>query len=319
MEKQLTNVRREMDRVLRECRVKKCLHPNKQECSSKIIKAHSIQNNKILNKLSSEGEVIVATKTSSATGDFGSIGRKIATTFSGFCSKHDNQLFSPIENKNYIPGDLKQEFLFAYRSLSREMIVKEEAKNLYLYLIKEKSVPLSKLLQGTEIGLKDLDSLKEILDSSILSENFDDIETKTIIWNKEFPFAVSSIFNLEYDFKNNLINDLGDLSRRPKPIYLTIFPQDGKTYTLFSYMKKDAETFPFLKEQFLNISQKEQKRRISLMVCLYCENFAISPEKWRGFDKNKRKAITEQFWSSTNLDADNFLNLKQKTSFNLFS
>lgn len=34
--------------IRKESRIKQCLHPNNEECSEKIIGAHSIQNNKIL-------------------------------------------------------------------------------------------------------------------------------------------------------------------------------------------------------------------------------------------------------------------------------
>lgn len=36
----------------RDARIKQCLHSRKEECSEKIIKAHAIQNNRILNKIS---------------------------------------------------------------------------------------------------------------------------------------------------------------------------------------------------------------------------------------------------------------------------
>ena len=38
-------------------RIKQCLYPDHSECSEKIIGAHSIQNNKILKKISDNGEI----------------------------------------------------------------------------------------------------------------------------------------------------------------------------------------------------------------------------------------------------------------------
>ena len=42
-------------KVRKESRIKRCLHPKSDECSEKIIGAHSIQNNKIIKRLSSNG------------------------------------------------------------------------------------------------------------------------------------------------------------------------------------------------------------------------------------------------------------------------
>jgi 3-methyladenine DNA glycosylase AlkC len=44
-------------KVRKESRIKRCLHPKSDECSEKIIGAHSIQNNKIIKRLSSNGIV----------------------------------------------------------------------------------------------------------------------------------------------------------------------------------------------------------------------------------------------------------------------
>ena len=43
----------------KEARFKECIHPNRSECSEKIISAHSIQNNKILAKISDNGKVFM--------------------------------------------------------------------------------------------------------------------------------------------------------------------------------------------------------------------------------------------------------------------
>ena len=77
----------ELYRNLRkETRIKQCLHPDKGSCSEKIIKAHSIQNNKILKKISSNGFVYMPRpKSDNPFAVITKYGRKEATTFTGFC------------------------------------------------------------------------------------------------------------------------------------------------------------------------------------------------------------------------------------------
>lgn len=41
----------------REGQIKQCLHPNKAECTDKIVNAHAIQNNRILTKIAENGLV----------------------------------------------------------------------------------------------------------------------------------------------------------------------------------------------------------------------------------------------------------------------
>jgi len=74
----------------RESRIKQCLHPNSDECSPNIINAHAIQNNRILIKLAVDGCVISTDGLSHMIfQDAQSKGRRIATTFTGFCAYHD--------------------------------------------------------------------------------------------------------------------------------------------------------------------------------------------------------------------------------------
>ena len=61
--------------------IKQCLHPNKDECTDKIVKAHAIQNNRILTKIAENGWVETLNGTSNLIFQSSQEqGRKIATT-----------------------------------------------------------------------------------------------------------------------------------------------------------------------------------------------------------------------------------------------
>ena len=53
------------------------------------------------------------------------VGINSATTFTGFCSLHDQQLFKPIDTELLLPTP-EQVFLLHYRALCRELYVKNE-------------------------------------------------------------------------------------------------------------------------------------------------------------------------------------------------
>ena len=111
---------RKLNKLFNEAKQKSCFIDD-LKCSAKIIKAHSIQNNKILNKLSYNGEVImIASQKDNLGFTTELVGRKKATVFTGFCGYHDNIIFLPIEEKDYCKYDKEQEFLFAFRALAKE-------------------------------------------------------------------------------------------------------------------------------------------------------------------------------------------------------
>jgi hypothetical protein len=222
------------------------------------------------------------------------VGRKAVSVFTGFCSKHDTETFKQIENKDYFLGNKEQEFLFVYRALCREMIAKEEARNIFRYLYKEKKISIKDVQGNTwvdahEKGLSDLNFIKDVLDQKLINKKFDAVKTLSIIIEKNCKFSVSSIFHLEYDFNNRVVNNLNDFQEKVKPLFLTIFPQKDKTYILLSYLKDDHQTYQFLKDQLVDSSLENKTKRISLLITLYCENFACSPEKWDSLTEAERK------------------------------
>ena len=106
-----------------------CLHP---QCSAKTVGCHSQQCNGALSVIAKNGNVIIPSKDSK-----GSIRRMLegksynrrfypenineATKFNGFCSKHDNLLFAPVEKRELVVDDEDQIFAFQCRAISVEV------------------------------------------------------------------------------------------------------------------------------------------------------------------------------------------------------
>ncbi|APB70282.1 hypothetical protein PPYC1_07935 [Paenibacillus polymyxa] len=283
----------------KESTFKECIYRN-IECSNKIIKAHSIQNNKILNKLSLNGNVLYF--------DFGdlynvtkfkNIGRKKATTFSGFCSYHDSSIFSPIENYDYEIGNREQEFLFAYRAFARGYATKKTAINL-LGKINEVLNPrklITKEAQLIEIGLNrtmfEFEKYKQVFNISLKNKDYYRIKTDVIIFDIEYSFAVSAAFFLLGDLKGNMINNPLNLKSKVAPFFLNIFPENGKTIILMSYFNKDKHRYSFIKDQIVNNNIENQQVILSNLVVVNSENIVFSPEKFNNLEEAKRNELYE--------------------------
>lgn len=284
--------------IKRNTKVIECLCPRKIECSGKIIKAHSIQNNKILNRISKNGLVTqIKLEEALYTQDATKIGRKIATTFSGFCNYHDNQLFKPIEAQDYKPNNKEQEFLFAYRAFAREFNIKKTSEKVYKKCIEIfPNLPyFNGMQEWAKHSLKELNKLNNLFYQSFLNENYEVIETKLVELQKEYLIAVSSVFALEYDFEGNQINQIDNKRQKLKILFLTIFPQSGKTYALISYLKEESEDFEFLEGQILNLKEDIIIKKLNLLIAHYCENFAYSPQKWEQMGKLENKEFIKTF------------------------
>jgi len=102
----------------------RCFWP-KAECQKKAIRAHSIQNRKVLDALVRKGHVVMPQIRidfdSRPSIEFREVGRNQATTFTGLCAVHDNLLFGPIDNSEINLDNYEQLFLLSYRSVLKEL------------------------------------------------------------------------------------------------------------------------------------------------------------------------------------------------------
>ena len=283
--------------------VKGCHFPG---CDGKPIKAHSISNKRLLLKLSENGKVMYISSEHSKAGELVETGRGIATTFSGFCDTHD-KVFLPVDNNDYEPGNAEQEFLFAFRTVAKELSTKLMVKHTFVEQLQGKifagynidTTGFDTYLEGIEIGISDLKSFKSILLDTLGKSKYNVIETAVIIVDYELPMAVSSTFYIELSPEGNLINDLSasGYSTKVKPIFMTVFPQNGKTFCLISYFRKDRSHFTFLQDATKESNTKKQAL-ISNLITIYTENFVALPSFWKGLNPDTKLKYDELYEGS---------------------
>lgn len=279
--------------LIQKYKLEECLHFDKKSCSGNIINAHSIQNNRILNKISDNGHVMMFSY------DFDidemtikKIGRRIATTFSGFCQYHDVEVFKPIENYNYDPNSQEQNCLFAYRALIKELYAKKRLYQIQLGLFAyvDNNINLA-LLKGSKKGLEDLEYCLNKFKGIIKNKKFEKIKNTVIELDKDYQLAVCGAVNIEYDIYGLVVNNLHDHDEKPKPLFINVFPQDNKTYIILNTFEEDENIYNFLK----SIEAHKDKLKILNNLVLCIENMAISPIRWNGFNEDRKSKIINTF------------------------
>ncbi len=278
---------------------KGCFYANNDDvCSSTIANAHSLSKEKVLSKIAENGCVMSFDRNDETPKK---IGYRKATTFKGFCKKHDGILFKPIDDYDYEIGNKEQEFLFAYRVLAKTYYDKKTNKKkferLHKLLIEKDYETLNQygfsgitpddlcymaqrvsiMLQGINKGIDSLEYFKKAMNINLKNKNYYKIQTKVIEFNKEYRFAASLGITLDNDINGRVVNDY---TSPLKPLYLTVFPQGGKSYILLSYHQKNKDTFKFIEEHVLNQPPNKQKVIISNAVIAYGDNFVLSPSMY---------------------------------------
>lgn len=276
----------------KESYIKQCLHPRKDECDEKIIKAHSIQNNRILKRISSNGEVYMPiSKNNLPVVTIDKYGRRVASVFTGFCKKHDKTLFQAIEDRDFVNSE-EQLFLYTYRTFAYEYHRKMESNN-FLNIMAQKTGRDFANSEGFELALKDFLLDKELFDNSIRNKEYNTLTNRVWEFEGEVKFSGSCYYSPEKDFKGIRIQNLENTIPPIRHIFLTVFPQNNKSYAILSWFRRDDELFNSYGRALDKLDLKERKIFISNELLKSGENIAINPEAWDSLSLEKKNRFLE--------------------------
>ena len=293
----------------------RCLHFESDNRCGAFINAHSIQKNGQLSTIADDGHVYTVSRNMGTLkrndGHFAlekhGIGK--VSTFLGFCGRHDNQLFSPIDTWPLHPTG-EQVLLYEYRSICRELFVKENTLELIdsqLAALPATSSALEffeDLKTGTSFGLKNLRRHKEAFDDSLQAKRFADIEY-VLFTSKQRPLlAFSGLFFPEFDFLGRQIQNLANHRIRLDLLTICSAPVVDGWGFLFSWHKTSSPaSTEFMRSLATVIHQKSSSGGDAMfrMVVSNCENLAVSPAWWDGLPAGQQAAVTARLSHGANI------------------
>ncbi len=293
-----------------------CLHPNRSECSQKIVKAHTVPR-KCLEALAQDGHVYMfkgGMKAFNQTGGrvaIETVGINKATVFTGFCGYHDDSLFAPIEKVDYFPSLLNC-FLLAYRSIAREYFMKSAqhalgnpaarvAQYLNRQLDAEATFIMDAHFSGIALGLDDISYHKGRLDALISSNDYSEVEYTSIEIDGSSPIMASFSVYPEFDFNGRQIQDPLDVDARPAVISTAIFSTQAATHVVFSWLSSDKVSQDLVRS-LITKSNDEILEDILKFSFESSDNVSISPTFWNSISVFERKCIED--WAMEGLSFD---------------
>ncbi len=283
-------------------------------CENRAIQAHSVQNSRTLDLLVRDGHVKALTKKiDKNTGpviDFNDVGRNQATTFGGFCARHDSEIFKAVDTSNFRSDDPEHLFLTSYRAVARELHALMEAavriQASYQDRIKlgfdrgNEPEPVGMLALEYMVKSYSTHRYKCYFDEALIAKRYGDVLHDVVsIGHERASVAVCSLFSIDHQAKND------DYVR----MALNVLPQSSEqSVVVFGYLPEDRELVrPFLLP-ILTSEKYYQKYLLSKLILNNCENFVVSPASYDGWPQEKRNAIRDYFVSTLlhgNLEAEN--------------
>jgi hypothetical protein len=276
-----------------------CLWPG-DKCKNRPIRAHSVQNQRVLDLLCETGKVVMPKLEVGFEQPpnivFRKIGRKNATTFTGLCGKHDHAMFKPIETSPIDINKAEHLFLLAYRAVLKEThSVRKAAVDLQLSYLK-----------GTERGLFPKDELstpgmlaveqmmaaylveseKVEMDAAYLTRTWDRVSHEVAEIAGRPTIAVNSMFT------TGIYSEITDA---PAFVMLNVFPRNETTVVVFSYLKEHRLQAHQAFGHIWAASGHYNYYLLSKLILMKCENLVMSPSFYESLPEQQIEVIAYFF------------------------
>lgn len=304
---------KEFKRVLEQ---RRCLAPSvwKQNCSSQISRAHSVPRSGSLSRIARDGHVYslrVSVKQLMKTD--GSmkpqlVGINKASTFTGFCSRHDRSIFAPLENMPFTATP-EQCFLLSYRAFARETFTKQAMHSLSGYhrlMDRGRTADLQYLIQTHAAALengyffteRDLRYRKSVCDEILITQSYHRARAY-VIELEEVPLVMCcGAFYPEQDFDGHEMQDLSNPDLVPHSIAVTSFHGGKHGAFVLSWVDEyDPICVPFA-ESLHGIGDDALTDALLRLLFGHFENIHIQPHWWENLSTDLQEVLMARFHES---------------------
>jgi len=302
--KMLAELNKARSKFKSDSRIKECFHYNHDECNDKIIQAHSLQKNGVLNILESEengNNVVYSFLHLKPHGirwyGFDPIGKKSASTFHGFCGYHDTNLFKEIENNGFDIENDEHCFLLSYRSFAKEYHAKIETNKGFgtneFFNTKENKEKQKQYIDGSGLAIRDMTIVKNKLNEALRNRTFDKLEYFTYSIEMTIPVAASSAISPSFSLDGTVLNKSNSLEDVYQNIIVTVLPTKTKTHVLLSYFPEDSRSVKYI-DDIEKLNDYDLEKVISSILIGEIENTFISPTIWKKMNTNQKQQLMDE-------------------------
>ena len=294
-----------------------CLAPDswKNECSGKISSAHTVPKGS-LKQIARNGHVYsLKPSLEDLRKNEGRLvpellGINKASTFTGFCTHHDNSIFAQLEKQPF-SGTSEQCFLLGYRALTMELYKKHAAiKNLEILRdsdigrTPEEQFMIQAFTQCTETGskasAKDTDHYKSRFDSILKSQEYNTIQGYILEFKNPPPVMCSGAIYPEQDFKGVELQDIVNLPKIPDLLSFASLFGGEHGVVVFSWLSESGPACCAFIESLIEIPDQYVTGALLRFLFTHCENIHLAPDWWESLPQETQDTLIRRLVDSAN-------------------
>jgi hypothetical protein len=277
-----------------------CSYPDAiaDPCSSTIARAHTIQRNGGLAAIAEGGHVLTVRPTikdliaSDGNPSPRKIGIRKASVFPGFCSKHDEAIFKPIEGK-LLTQNANTAFLFSYRAIAYERFNKERQRSgaeALRRMDQGRSFPeqcrlqerVNEMVAGIQAGRRDVDRWKQQFDKRFISGMRDDFHFLSIKFDHVLPIVACCAFHPQFDLQGNPLQRLGRDGVDYEHVTLTVTVFDGHTIMVLGWIGSQDGPAHALMDSYQKVADDRKADALIRLLFIHTDNLFLQPSWWDG-------------------------------------
>ncbi len=292
---------------------KTCLAPDSwlKECRGGISQAHTIQKSTSLKRIAQNGHVysflpppnLEKLRENQSVLVPRLLGIQQASTFAGFCARHDDTIFAPLEKQTFY-GTPEQCFLLGYRALAREIYNKRAAaKSPDIIRDMDKGKPLARQVELQEMASslevaieavgRDNFYYKSIYDDILERQDYNTVRAYIIEFETAPPVMCSGAASPGQDFDGVKLQNVEDLQNTPDLLCFTSFYGGERGVVAFSWLANFDRTCGAFIESLKAIPDKLVTAALLRFFFTHCENVHIAPDWWESLSEETRSAVIE--------------------------
>jgi len=268
----------------------RCLAPDaSKECGASI-DSHTISRSTALGAIAEAGHVSRLRVLGQAEPTVEKVGWRSASTFRGFCSRHDNALFAPLEKTAFVATP-EQCMLLAYRSVCFELFLKQAVVNSAPETRRMLQTGVPKAQQkraarailpfehASELGLRDLIARKAELDADVAGMRNRVLRHLVMRFAGEPIVAFSGGFVPDADLDGVPLQNYRDETRHLEPIVLNMIPGPNESVLLISWRRSSNVGIRFV-DGLVNALPETLAEWAPQLGFLFLDNTYFSQQWW---------------------------------------
>jgi hypothetical protein len=299
-----------VDKNRREFSKKKCCAFNVGlgGCDGGVIKAHTVSRGPNLAKIAKNGHVL---HYAASIQDMNKNGGKLsvkkigigdASVFHGFCSKHDRELFSCIENEAFT-GRPDQCLTVAYRTMSRELYGKDAGAHLRETLRgADKGLTpfeqimiqqmLDEISTGNDAARRELKATHDALTTALADVRFDPLRSVVFEFAAPLPFMFAGAWSPFTDFHGQELQK-GYADELLEQIFVSSFAGDSSAMICVSWLDSDDAPGCVIADQLMSLPGDQQASGLLQFVTKHVENVFFNPDWFQTLNHKQRKRLDQ--------------------------